>query len=400
MAHCNQGLLASVMKETERLGYLDSIRGVAAMTVVLSHCWLVKPINYSDPHGQLSTGLTSFSNLFSYVLIKYFECGRSAVITFFVLSGFVLAQSLLKQQTPYTGYAIKRVFRIYPAFLLIIITTYVLHFIIGDQYDSNSEYVRKLNNPDLSFATLIKHLIMYGTKVGMGLNFVVWTLVYEMRISLIFPLILHSVSKYRWRSIAVYLLLSIVCTGCLFLTTGSVASGRDEVTFLQTLFTTGYFVIFFAGGAFLAIEREEVARKVARLSRWKKIVILVIVILCFLKSDYSNFSLKFNVVDYARGLSAIALIALALGTRKISNVLNHGVLVWLGRISYSLYLVHLPILYVIIQTVGASWSPIAIGIATIALSLLAAELMARTIEFPFISLGKKLCAKLAYARPA
>ena len=69
--------------------------------------------------------------------------------------------------------------------------------------------------------------------------------------------------------------------------------------------------------------------------------------------------------------------------------------IWLGRISYSLYLVHLPILYMVNQTIGASWSDLRSSAVVIALSLFSAELMVRLVEFPSIRLGKKLSASVA-----
>lgn len=95
--------------------------------------------------------------------------------------------------------------------------------------------------------------------------------------------------------------------------------------------------------------------------------------------------------DYVRGVGALGLIAPALGIKKINSGLSHEFLIWLGMISYSLYLVHIPILYVVNQTIGASWSVLETSIAFIPLSILAAEIMARLIEFPSIELGKKLC---------
>ena len=101
-----------------------------------------------------------------------------------------------------------------------------------------------------------------------------------------------------------------------------------------------------------------------------------------------------SVADYVRAVGAIGLIAFALSVKQFGQALTHGILNWLGRISYSLYLVHIPILYVINQTVGESWSVVQTSIILVALSLLAAELMARLIEFPAIKVGKTLCAKL------
>jgi peptidoglycan/LPS O-acetylase OafA/YrhL len=135
-----------------------------------------------------------------------------------------------------------------------------------------------------------------------------------------------------------------------------------------------------------------VALRIANFPRWKKISLLTIVAICVLKSSDIN-SLDGIVSYYMNGMGAVALIAVALSLRQFRDVLDHDVPIWLGRISYSLYLVHLPIIYVVTQTIGESWSGIQKSAAVIVLSLLAAELMARFIEFPSIRLGKRLCQR-------
>jgi peptidoglycan/LPS O-acetylase OafA/YrhL len=99
------------------------------------------------------------------------------------------------------------------------------------------------------------------------------------------------------------------------------------------------------------------------------------------------------VADYLRGLGALGLIGLAMGIPKFGASLAHEIPIWLGRISYSLYLVHVPILYAVTQTIGSSWPTLQTSLVVIALSLIVADFTAKTIEFPFIKLGKRLAAK-------
>jgi peptidoglycan/LPS O-acetylase OafA/YrhL len=314
------------------------------------------------------------------------------------LSGFVLTCSLVVTPTPYKNFVIKRIFRIYPAFILVILVSYCLHCMIGNHPAATAtEFLKRECNPVLSMTLLVQHLLMIGTKAAMRLDGVMWTLVYEMRISLIFPVILLSVMWYRWWAVLWYLLLSIGCTEFLFFATVKIASGGDDASFTATVLETGFFIIFFAVGAYLAIEREQVSCHIARLSQWRKALLFVATIYCVYKGvDY--YSPWGAASDYFHGAGACGIIALAMGVPKFAKVLTHKITIWLGRISYSLYLVHLPILYAVSQTFAKSWNPLSVTIVTVAFSLIAAELLATTIEFPFIKLGKRLAAEREPAR--
>jgi peptidoglycan/LPS O-acetylase OafA/YrhL len=370
--------------DTKRLDHLDSIRGLAACIVLMRHCWnaSVKPLS------GIGAAFYSPTDFLCYVIQK-FLAGYTAVIIFFVLSGFVLAYSLLKQPISYSGFTIKRFFRIYPIFILVIVASYALHLVVGVNHQSSEILEKSVGTPDLSFTSLLKHLALWGTGAAHSLDGVIWSLVHEMRISLIFPFILLALRKYGWRALLLFSFVSLACTILEWHTTGRISTGLDETTVFASFLATGFFTVFFAAGALLAVNRDRVALQVANIPRSKKILLFTIVAMCLLKSSDIS-SLNGIISYYMNGIGAVGLIAVALGLRQFRNVLNHNVPIWLGRISYSLYLVHLPIIYVVTQTIGESWSGIQTSAVVIALSLLAAELMAKFIEFPSIRLGKRL----------
>ena len=380
----------------QRFIFLDSIRGIAALAVVLCHCWLLNSTDFKTAHYGMASA-TSVANFLLYCLSKLHESGRSAVMIFFVLSGFVLAYSLQKKSMPYFSYVIKRVFRFYPAFAFAILASYTMHRFLDPLLSGANVIPRGLNTDsethDLSLGTLVKHLALWGTTGNRWLDYVIWSLVHEMRISLVFPLILFSVMRYEWRSILGYWLFSILCSMSLLSMTGTVALGYEEDTFAETFLDTGFFAVFFAAGAYLALNREWVAHKIAGTATWIRMVLFVAVAYCLLKTNYNNHSSLGSVVDYLRGIGAIGLISLALGSKKFSKILSHKGFTWLGRISYSLYLIHVVIIYVIINTVGESWSVLQASIVVIALSLAIGEVMARFIELPFIEMGKRFYIK-------
>ena len=68
-------------------------------------------------------------------------------------------------------------------------------------------------------------------------------------------------------------------------------------------------------------------------------------------------------------------------------------------LSYSLYLVHMPILYVVSQTFGSSMTLPGICISVLFIAIVVAELMARTVEFPLNDFGKRLSRTIPFASP-
>jgi peptidoglycan/LPS O-acetylase OafA/YrhL len=376
-----------------RLASLDSLRGIAALAVVFYHCWLAAlPELASGPaaaaHSVLSLLLRSAANVFL--------MGRAAVMLFFVLSGFVLARSLEGAHTPYAGYVVKRVLRIYPAFIVAVLLSWLLHEAIGIPHPESSALMERVNDPDLSLLGVLKALGLWGTAQSLNLDLVIWSLVHEMRVSLVFPWLLWSVRTAGARSLAAYAVLSALCTLGL-LRQGQVAYGLVEDSFVRTLAVTGYFLVFFAGGAYLAIHRQRVAHRLARWPLPAKAALLALSVLTFLKGDHGAEAPSTALVDYAHGAASLGLIALVLGTPELGRMLGRSVLCRLGRLSYSLYLLHLPILYVVKQTFGAG-RPLVTTVAVIALSLAAAEVLAYTIEFPFIHLGQRLARRRVLAR--
>jgi peptidoglycan/LPS O-acetylase OafA/YrhL len=314
---------------------------------------------------------------------------------FFVLSGFVLAYSLEKAPLPYRAYLAKRFCRIYPVFLFVLLFSYVAHLLIGVPHDVASEWLAQVNSPDLSITTLIENITLWGTPRSHDLNGVTWSLVHEMRISILFPLLFAFVTRYAWRSLIALSLLSLSCMVVEFSLTGVVGQGHHEDSFAKSFLDTGYFVVFFASGAYLAIRRQSVSSAITRAPKYCLVVLGVIVTYCLLKTDYDRQTLMGGLVDYMRGIGAVGLIALAMGSTHLRDCLSHAVLTWLGRISYSLYLVHLPLLYVVNQTVGSTWAVLPLSIVLIVLSLVSAEILASLVEAPSSAAGKLIANRIA-----
>jgi len=111
----------TLVKQLKFLPRIESLRGIAALTVVGRHV--------SD---QLSGALPAYGWLdgFAGQVIAAFSNGTGAVVTFFVLSGFVLARSLDSSPDPVRFFR-NRLFRLFPAALAVVTLLTVLHWKFG-----------------------------------------------------------------------------------------------------------------------------------------------------------------------------------------------------------------------------------------------------------------------------
>jgi len=85
------------MKSEGRMLYLDTMRAVAALMVVISHFIERTPLH-------------------EFVLFRYFTPGQFGVVVFFMLSGFVIPYSLKEGLAAVLRFSLLRFFRLYPAY--------------------------------------------------------------------------------------------------------------------------------------------------------------------------------------------------------------------------------------------------------------------------------------------
>ena len=80
-----------------------------------------------------------------------------------------------------------------------------------------------------------------------------------------------------------------------------------------------------------------------------------------------------------------------------NRLLRNRVSLYLGRVSYPLYLVHIVIVAIVFRLTPEPWiaAPVVIVV-----SLLLADLIARTVEVPANRYGKKLARRFFAPRPA
>jgi len=360
-----------------RLTSLDAVRGIASFSVVLCHCWAAIP----------DAARTSLSSSMWSPLLGLFTNGDAAVIIFFVLSGYVLALPFFRGTQPsYPRYLLKRFCRIYIPFAVVIsIAALLARFTdIGEPLAGVGDWLNEQMSSADAPAVLAGHFLMIGTKQDIALNFPMWTLVHEMRISLIFPLLIILCRDTRLALVTVAFML--VASTRILVGLGESAPWTVD-NFWITIIWTIRFVPYFVFGILLSKHSENIRWLIHRVPARMFIALMAVPILILTIPHGGYLSLRRDAL-YDIGMPMV--IVLALEAPSISAVLNRAVPQWLGRISYSVYLMHTPVLVVMFHALLGHVSLWLIVSAGIVGSLTTATLMHRFVEVPAIKLGQRV----------
>jgi peptidoglycan/LPS O-acetylase OafA/YrhL len=203
---------------------------------------------------------------------------------------------------------------------------------------------------------------------------VIWSLVAEMRISLIFPAIVLLVQRTSRPVYALLILAGLVLAGVL----------------LGVLGTTTLFV----SGSYLAKYRFSIINWASRLSGKAKLSLMAIALVL-----YENVSIAGEwgrESGFVAGLGAILLVLLALTFKPLSRLTTIAPSRFLGEVSYSFYLLHLPILLAVSSALYPRFHSITIcAIVALTISLVMSKLVFKYVEWPMHKFGKQQAQRLS-----
>jgi peptidoglycan/LPS O-acetylase OafA/YrhL len=384
----------------DRLPSLDVLRGIAAFIVLLGHLFLMYP-------EALRLEIPTWLRI---SVLRILVNGHASVILFFVLSGYVLSIPFLNGKAPpYISYLIKRVFRIYIPFAISIFIAALLYSItIPIESENSGEWIyREWAKMPLTPEIFFKHLLMTGASEEMWLNGVMWSLVVEMRISIIFPILIYLCNFPRLAvviGIIIYLATAaIIVINDMPMQTASSLSG----TFIITL----RFIPFFMAGIFMVKYHEKIKERLNQLNKLQLSMIIFFIssILCMPTEIYNHKNIAFlsaivspetfnNILkfsaDFLIGLASSLLIILVRHYGENMSFFNSAAMTWLGRISYSLYLIHLPLVFIIFHELLGQLPFYWICLITVAASLIASSIFYTVIEKPAMQAGRYLAKRI------
>ena len=392
-----------------RLAWLDALRGYAALVVVLFH--LSPQVLGPDRH---------------LAVMRWIDLGKYGVMLFFLISGYVIPMSL-ERHGSLRRFWIGRLCRIYPAYLATIALVAVLVALGLLRWPASlrAETVTGV----LAHATMMPDLL--GLR---GVVRVFWTLSYEMTFYLLvaglFAWRLHRHSAWWAGGLALTALLAgpvlpddllggtfadrRITAGALVLivalsitaylrrrlvhAAGAVGIALVLVPAVNGHPTAGstvaaswqgllFLAVMFAGTVVYRWQHGQIGRPAA-------ITALATVALCAVVAHAVHLGRPAWAINVA-AVAATFLIAYALRKREVP-----AVLIGLGQISYSLYLLHAVVLFLVPRVVPQlATQPavvrLAVGAAYLAVAIGLARLSYRMVELPGQALGRRLVARPA-----
>ncbi|MGG3526633.1 acyltransferase [Bacillus pseudomycoides] len=374
---------------TRRYKELDSLRGIAAIIVLLGHFLALFPI--LGKKVMYSTFGVYFSILWQ---------GHSAVIIFFVLSGFVLSLPFYKgTEFNYLKYLIKRVCRIYIPYIVILFIAIGIKLGIHSKIGTIPGLVQWGSwNIEVSFNRVMEHILFLREFNSDAFIMVIWSLVHEMRISIVFPLIIFLLLRVNWKvSIGIAMFLSVIG----YLLMKNIPS-EFNMPVSTNYFITLHYSSMFIIGALLAKNREYLVSKIINLKVNYLVLPLGLLFFNYPRIPFMLLSKLIGEIDYELYLiiidwyicfGAVLIILSALSSKLFSKLLLIKPVQFIGEISYSLYLVH-PI--VLLTTVHIFYGKISVPLILLIsflFTMVVSVLCYKFIEIPSIKIGRKLATE-------
>ena len=369
---------AGFLVNKSRLDGIQVLRGLAALLVVLFH--FRHYINDVYPIKDLGDRLFMF--------------GEAGVDIFFVISGFIIVYaSRNREKNTFSEFAIKRIFRLYPLYFFVL-TIYLLSY---------HDEVFKITNLIKSYLLIPIDYNNKGPWFGLSTIYSAWTLTYEAYFYFVFSIAILFSHKYRFIICSALILLvmyssQVIIYGDWFLNPITVKNNFSGVMF-NFIFVSSPLIIDFVLGmcvAYLYVYYDGNIKQ-NNFHTFLALVLLTISII-FMVSHATTF-----IGPISWGWCSVGIVMSVLVLSKNLNIEYPRVLIYLGEMSYSLYINH-----VVVKKVAFSYiAPLGLfkngDGAVILFSLVAATVCVsygtyNFIEKPFINIGHKLAEKIRAKR--
>jgi len=306
---------------------LESLRGLAALVVVVYHAVWSNPVT----------------------ALRFFQNGALMVDLFFVLSGFVMFHSYGRKLGSFADVARflwLRLGRLYPlhlAFLLVFLAFEFAKLVAEKQFGIVADKPAFTVNNGYSFITNLLLIHSLGLHHSLTYNFPSWSISVEFYVYVLFAA-LRSLWSDDLR-FAVVSILIIICSAATLLLAdiGPLTAAGFDWGFVRGC--GGFFLGTLIYQIYSRVRSERAPEGAGRSSAWLSVLALAGTMIFLSSVDPEG------RWTYALPLLAAAVIlSVVLWPQPaLTRLLSSGPLTWLGRVSYSLYMVHAAVAWVVTQ---------------------------------------------------
>lgn len=306
---------------------LDGVRGWAIFLVLVGHVAQLDIFNGSQIDGCFSTALS---------LARH---GNLGVDLFFVLSGFLITGILLKARKRdhfFRNFFARRVLRIFPLYYLMLALFFL--FLPEQRVAGNTTGV-------VYYFLYLQNFAFYthGRLEGIPSLGPTWSLAVEEHFYLVWPFVVYYFEPKKILNLTIILIAVAVCSRV------AISLGSHHVSWIYHGWVNTWTICrldsILAGAALAVMIRNEKARCFLERYRWSLAVTSLAVTLFWYRVHLVSF-LGFTCV----ALFFASVINLLLYLQKETTILrifDNPCMRYLGKFSYCIYLIHMPVLHAI-----------------------------------------------------
>ena len=366
---------------SHRVQVLDGVRGLAILMVLLLHCVHLSPTNGIAVLINRAAGL-----------------GWLGVDLFFVLSGYLITGILLRERggpNYFRNFYARRALRIFPAYYFVLAVVFLTLPLLGD--------AGRYSATRAEFPYLLVYLqnwlrVVEGYGTGWPVFNHMWSLAIEEQFYLLWPLLVLIAPRSAFPRICLWLVGLAIFSKLVLLA----AHAGWHAIYMSTTARVDALAI----GAWIATLQPGQIPGVRRWFKWAGVggmmIFLAIGILGLTGNSRLAAAFGTTAGTFVFGWLLFAIHSHTL-TPRLAHALDLGALRWLGRYSYGIYLLHYPVYWPIAIVLSSQFGAvdpqvlpntanIAIGVLTVAVTLLLSVLMYRLIEAPALRLKDRFYA--------
>lgn len=325
-----------VTKNASRLTALDGLRGLAAVVVLLHHALYTNPDFPGAPGGGYAPAGSPMWWI-SYTPLKLATAGVESVIVFFVLSGLVVTLPVVRRRGfDWVAYFPRRVVRLMvPVVASVLLAAAWVAAIPQVSTQPSGTWLSNSSTPDFSWEYVVKAVDLLG---GDGqINNPLWSLRWELAFSLLLPVFaIAALAVRKWWMGGLALACALTWLGA--------RAGSAELEYLPAFFV----------GAVIAVRLDVVRNTADRINRrwfrhplWALLTVgsaLLLIAPWLVGPGVGRIPELDSALKGLVPLAAAGLVVAALGWTPLRALFESRPLQFLGAISFSLYLVHVPII--------------------------------------------------------